>query len=91
VLHSKKGELRFDDLCLEGNPNDAVKLQKCFESNKKQIWNYDNNSKVLKHVNSGQCMTAEKENNAGKLILAPCEEPTQPKQQWHLENSLFKQ
>lgn len=42
VIYSKKGELRFDDLCLEGNANDIIKLQKCSPGHYKQIWNYNN-------------------------------------------------
>jgi len=48
---------------LEGNPNDAVKLQKCFESNKKQIWNYDNNvilySKEVSFSSNYRCFLVE--------------------------------
>jgi hypothetical protein len=40
-VYSKKGEIRFDDLCLEGSPNDSVRLQKCSDGNQKQIWNYN--------------------------------------------------
>ncbi len=42
MVYSKSGELRFDDLCMEGSRNDAVKLHKCAEGNQKQIWKYDN-------------------------------------------------
>jgi hypothetical protein len=42
MVYSKKGEIRFDDLCLEGNPNNIVKLQKCSQGNQKQIWSYNN-------------------------------------------------
>jgi hypothetical protein len=42
VVYSKTGELRFDDLCMEGSKNNVVKLQKCADGNQKQIWNYNN-------------------------------------------------
>lgn len=41
MVYSKSGELRFDDLCMEGSKNSVVKLQKCSEGNQKQIWHYD--------------------------------------------------
>lgn len=42
MVYSKTGELRFDDLCLEGHANDIIKLQKCSQYNDKQRWNYNN-------------------------------------------------
>ena len=41
MVYSKKGEIRFDDLCLEANANQVIKFQKCSPGNEKQIWNYD--------------------------------------------------
>ena len=40
-MYSKTGELRFDDLCMEGSKSSTVKLQKCSSGNQKQIWKYD--------------------------------------------------
>jgi hypothetical protein len=42
MVYSKKGELRFDDLCLEGDGNSIIKFQKCSPGNQKQIWIYNN-------------------------------------------------
>ncbi len=42
MVYSKGGELRFDDLCMEGIKSSAIKLQKCTEGNQKQTWNYNN-------------------------------------------------
>ncbi len=41
MVYSKNGELRFDDLCMEGSKSSIVKLQKCTHGNQKQIWKYD--------------------------------------------------
>ena len=42
MVYSKDGELRFDDLCMEGGKNSVIKLHKCTEGNQKQTWNYNN-------------------------------------------------
>lgn len=43
MVYSKRGEIRFDDLCLEGdtNTNKVIKFQKCSSANQKQIWDYN--------------------------------------------------
>jgi polypeptide N-acetylgalactosaminyltransferase len=89
MVYSKKGELRFDDLCLEGDGNSVIKLQKCAPENQKQIWTYNNETKLMKHIKSGQCMMVDEKKDSGKFIVAPCEEGNQPKQRWYLERALF--
>ncbi|CAF3727104.1 unnamed protein product [Rotaria sordida] len=89
MVYSKKGELRFDDLCMEGSKNSVVKLQKCIDGNQKQTWHYNNETKQMKHVYSGQCMTLEQNKDNGKLILNSCDEQYNKNQRWHLENSLL--
>ncbi|CAF4535561.1 unnamed protein product [Rotaria sp. Silwood1] len=89
VVYSKKGELRFDDLCMEGSKNSVVKLQKCFEGNQKQIWNYNNETKHMKHVYSGQCMTLDQNKDNGKILLSPCDEQYNTNQRWHLEHAML--
>ena len=42
MVYSKNGELRFDDICMEGSKNSAIKLQKCTDGNQKQTWDYNN-------------------------------------------------
>lgn len=43
MVYSKKGEIRFDDLCLEGDAssNKVIKFQKCSSANQKQFWDYN--------------------------------------------------
>ncbi|CAF1111426.1 unnamed protein product [Adineta ricciae] len=90
VVFSKSGELRFDDLCMEGSKNSAVKLQKCTEGNQKQVWEYNKESKQMKHVYSGQCLTVEPTKDDGKLRLSSCADGGhQANQQWHLEQSML--
>ncbi|CAF1070828.1 unnamed protein product [Adineta ricciae] len=90
VVFSKSGELRFDDLCMEGSKNSAVKFQKCTEGNQKQVWEYNKDLKQMKHVYSGQCLTVEPTKDDGKLRLSSCADGGhQTNQQWHLEQSML--
>ncbi|CAF1124286.1 unnamed protein product [Adineta steineri] len=89
VIYSKKGEIRFDDLCFEGSANSVVKLQKCTEGNQKQIWNYNNETKLMKHVNSNQCLTVDEKKDNGKVNVAPCVEGNHAQQRWYLERSVI--
>jgi len=63
--------------------------KKCSHGNQKQIWTYNNDTKHMKHANSGQCMTADKQSESGKLTLAPCEEGNQAKQRWYFERPML--
>lgn len=42
MVYSKTGEIRFDDICLEGISDNSIKLQKCTQGNAKQKWHYHN-------------------------------------------------
>ncbi|UJR30128.1 hypothetical protein I4U23_017669 [Adineta vaga] len=88
VVYSKNGELRFDDLCMESSKNSVVKLQKCIEGNQKQVWNYNKESKEMKHTYSDQCLTVDSSKDDGKLHLMPCKEG-ETNQKWHLEQSML--
>ncbi|CAF4311465.1 unnamed protein product [Rotaria sp. Silwood2] len=89
LVYSKIGELRFDDLCMEGSKNSVVKLQKCFEGNQKQTWNYNNETKQMKHVYSGQCMILDQNKDNGKILLGSCDEQYNKNQRWHLEHAIL--
>jgi len=89
VVYSKNGELRFDDLCLEGSKNSPVKFQKCTESNQRQIWNYQNDTKQMVHKYSGQCMAVDPKKDTGKLILEPCQENHPSNQRWTFEQAML--
>ncbi|CAF3234239.1 unnamed protein product [Rotaria socialis] len=89
LAYSKKGELRVDDLCMEGSANIAIKLQKCSLGNQKQMWNYNNQTRNMKHVTSGQCMTADKTKTSGQLILASCETGDNANQRWYFDQPLL--
>ncbi|CAF4005246.1 unnamed protein product, partial [Rotaria sordida] len=88
LVYSKKNELRFDDLCMEANANSAVKLQKC-SGNEKQIWNYNNETKQMKHVKSEQCMATDKTKSPGHLILVSCKQENNANQRWYLEQAVL--
>ncbi|CAF5170683.1 unnamed protein product [Rotaria magnacalcarata] len=74
---------------MEGSKNSAVKLQKCSEGNQKQSWDYNQETKQMKHVYSGQCITVDQSKDNGKVVLAPCDEQHNANQRWHLEQAIL--
>lgn len=89
VVYSKAGELRFDDLCMESSRNSVVKLRKCTEGNQAQIWNYERDTKRMKHVYSDQCLSVDTNKENGKLVLAACDDENNVNQKWHLEQAML--
>ncbi|CAF0762122.1 unnamed protein product [Didymodactylos carnosus] len=87
IVYSRNGELRFDDLCMEGSKNDVVKLQKCQYQNQKQIWEYNKVTKQMKHLNTGQCMTVNQNQENEKVHLAVCAS-FDMRQRWVLEQKI---
>ena len=62
MVYSKNGELRFDDLCMEGSKSSVIKLHKCTEGNQKQIWKYDNEVKLIFILNLSKDFLLDKTN-----------------------------
>jgi len=75
------GELRADEMCLEGGGYGAAKLQKCHRQQGSQFWTYNLDKKQILHTSSNQCLAAKGETPA----LVACD-PSNPNQGWILED-----
>ena len=43
----------------------------------------------MKHIYYDQCLTVDPSKENGKLLLATCDEETNPNQRWHFEQAML--
>lgn len=81
-MYSKSGEIRRDEACLDYSGQEVI-LYPCHGSKGNQFWDYNPNSKLLRHGSSDKCLAINEAKS--KLLMEACDEES-TRQQWSLEN-----
>jgi len=87
--YTKRQQIMSDDNCLDATGNDGlVKLIRCHGMAGNQAWNYDSETALIKHVNSGRCLTKPEARDVTLPVLRRCDSSSLG-QQWIMK-SRFK-
>lgn len=81
-MYSKVGEIRRDEACLDYSGQEVI-LYPCHGSKGNQYWDYDEETKLLRHGSSDKCLAINAAKS--KLVMEPCNSEYN-RQQWTLEN-----
>lgn len=76
------GEIRRDEACLDYSGQEVI-LYPCHGSKGNQYWEYDPETKLLRHGSSDKCLAINSMKK--KLLMEPCD-PNLNRQLWSLEN-----
>lgn len=88
---SPQGELRREEGCLSssGGAGAHVRVEPCPVGKAlpdNMVWDYDRETKILKHKASGNCMDAEHLSASNPVIVQTCAD--KDTQKWELEHYL---
>lgn len=81
-MYSKGGEIRRDEACLDYSGQEVI-LYPCHGSKGNQYWDYDPDTKLLRHGSSDKCLAINQAKN--KLVMEQCDSDMD-RQHWSLEN-----
>ncbi|XP_034188292.1 polypeptide N-acetylgalactosaminyltransferase 5 isoform X1 [Osmia lignaria lignaria] len=87
--YTKRQQIMSDDMCLDAaGPQGPVKIVRCHGMGGNQAWVYNEETKMIKHTNTGHCLSKPRSNDAMQPVLAPCN-PDNRGQKW-IMRSKFK-
>ncbi|XP_029047221.1 polypeptide N-acetylgalactosaminyltransferase 5 isoform X2 [Osmia bicornis bicornis] len=87
--YTKRQQIMSDDMCLDAaSPQGPVKIVRCHGMGGNQAWVYNEETKMIKHTNTGHCLSKPRSNDAMQPVLAPCN-PDNRGQKW-IMRSKFK-
>lgn len=81
-MYSKAGEIRRDEACLDYSGQEVI-LYPCHGSKGNQYWEYDPDTKLLRHGSSNKCLAINE--SKSKLLMESCDNDV-ARQNWSLEN-----
>ncbi|XP_015600432.1 polypeptide N-acetylgalactosaminyltransferase 5 isoform X1 [Cephus cinctus] len=71
--YTKRQQIMSDDMCLDATDRHAtVKIVRCHGMGGNQVWVYDDETKMIRHTNTGYCLTKPKPSDATQPVLAVC-------------------
>ena len=79
---SKFGEIRRDEACLDYSGKEVI-LYPCHGSKGNQFWEYDADTKLIRHGSSDKCLGINEAKD--KLLMEHCDSDADH-QKWQLEN-----
>lgn len=87
--YTKRQQIMSDDMCLDAaSPQGPVKIVRCHGMGGNQAWVYNEETKMIKHTNTGHCLSKPRSSDAMQPVLAPCD-PHNIGQKW-IMRSKFK-
>ncbi|XP_046465255.1 polypeptide N-acetylgalactosaminyltransferase 5 isoform X2 [Neodiprion pinetum] len=87
--YTKRQQIMSDDMCLDAaNPQGPVKIVRCHGMGGNQAWVYNDETKLIKHTNTGYCLSKPRPGEPTQPVLAICESHN-PGQKWIMQ-SKFK-
>ena len=75
---SKEGEIRRDEACLDFAGSDVI-LYPCHGSKGNQFWEYNHQSRTLRHGSSRKCLAINEKKD--KLVMESCDR-SEARQRW---------
>ncbi|KYN07551.1 PREDICTED: polypeptide N-acetylgalactosaminyltransferase 5 [Cyphomyrmex costatus] len=72
--YTKRQQIMSDDMCLDAaNPQGPVKIVRCHGMGGNQAWVYSDETKMIKHTNTGYCLSKPHSGDAAQPVLAQCD------------------
>ncbi|XP_011260286.1 polypeptide N-acetylgalactosaminyltransferase 5 isoform X2 [Camponotus floridanus] len=72
--YTKRQQIMSDDMCLDAaSPQGPVKIVRCHGMGGNQAWVYNNETKMIRHTNTGHCLSKPHSGDASQPVLAPCD------------------
>ncbi|XP_015113922.1 polypeptide N-acetylgalactosaminyltransferase 5 isoform X2 [Diachasma alloeum] len=87
--YTKRQQIMSDDMCLDAaSPQGPVKIVRCHGMGGNQAWVYNEETKMIRHTNTGHCLSIPPPGDAAQPVLSPCD-VRNPGQKWIMK-SKFK-
>ncbi|XP_046836341.1 polypeptide N-acetylgalactosaminyltransferase 5 isoform X2 [Vespa crabro] len=87
--YTKRQQIMSDDMCLDAaSPQGPVKIVRCHGMGGNQAWVYNEETKMIRHTNTGHCLSKPRSGDASQPVLAQCD-PHNAGQKWIMQ-SKFK-
>ncbi|XP_011703052.1 PREDICTED: polypeptide N-acetylgalactosaminyltransferase 5 isoform X2 [Wasmannia auropunctata] len=72
--YTKRQQIMSDDMCLDAaSPQGPVKIVRCHGMGGNQAWVYNDETKMIKHTNTGYCLSKPHSGDASQPVLAQCD------------------
>ncbi|XP_011168713.1 polypeptide N-acetylgalactosaminyltransferase 5 isoform X1 [Solenopsis invicta] len=72
--YTKRQQIMSDDMCLDAaSPQGPVKIVRCHGMGGNQAWVYSDETKMIKHTNTGYCLSKPHSGDASQPVLAQCD------------------
>ncbi|XP_012532290.1 polypeptide N-acetylgalactosaminyltransferase 5 isoform X2 [Monomorium pharaonis] len=72
--YTKRQQIMSDDMCLDAaSPQGPVKIVRCHGMGGNQAWVYNDETKMVKHTNTGYCLSKPYSGDASQPVLAQCD------------------
>lgn len=72
--YTKRQQIMSDDMCLDAaSPQGPVKIVRCHGMGGNQAWVYNDETKMIRHTNTGHCLSKPHSGDASQPVLAPCD------------------
>ncbi|XP_076232893.1 polypeptide N-acetylgalactosaminyltransferase 5 isoform X2 [Calliopsis andreniformis] len=72
--YTKRQQIMSDDMCLDAaSPQGPVKIVRCHGMGGNQAWVYNEETKMIKHTNTGHCLSKPRSSDAMQPVLSPCD------------------
>ncbi|KAL0120239.1 hypothetical protein PUN28_008120 [Cardiocondyla obscurior] len=72
--YTKRQQIMSDDMCLDAaSPQGPVKIVRCHGMGGNQAWVYNDETKMIKHTNTGYCLSKPHSSDASQPVLAQCD------------------
>ncbi|KAF7989983.1 hypothetical protein HCN44_008657 [Aphidius gifuensis] len=72
--YTKRNQIMSDDMCLDAaSAQGPVKIVRCHGMSGNQAWTYDKDTRMIKHNNTGYCLTIPKTGDSSMPVLSPCD------------------
>ncbi|XP_034948110.1 polypeptide N-acetylgalactosaminyltransferase 5 isoform X2 [Chelonus insularis] len=72
--YTKRQQIMSDDMCLDAaSPQGPVKIVRCHGMGGNQAWSYNEETKMIRHSNTGYCLAVPQQGDVSMPVLAPCD------------------
>ncbi|XP_011304584.1 polypeptide N-acetylgalactosaminyltransferase 5 isoform X1 [Fopius arisanus] len=72
--YTKRQQIMSDDMCLDAaSPQGPVKIVRCHGMGGNQAWVYNEETRMIRHTNTGHCLSIPPPGDAAQPVLSPCD------------------
>lgn len=72
--YTKRQQIMSDDMCLDAaSPQGPVKIVRCHGMGGNQAWVYNDETKMIRHTNTGHCLSKPHSGDTSQPVLAQCD------------------